>query len=237
VSWQSSESVSAISSAMVRAMGSMTEVSKNKEANIPTKGGSQYRYSYADLGNVLSHIRPILANNALAVTQTASNPDHDSVAITTTLIHESGEWMRFEPLVLPSGRTAQETGSAITYARRYALLAIFGLATEDDDGASSGTRRNPALTAISPVSPIRKQAVRNDTATDTLSKELAEMLAGVSSETARSIKAAFMAKYVKVSDLDGEKISEAKDWIALQIALSDVADKEWTESATKQEES
>lgn len=55
--------------------------------------------------------------------------------VTTTLIHESGEWMEFPSLVLKADKaTAQGAGSAITYARRCALSAVLGILSRDDDG-------------------------------------------------------------------------------------------------------
>lgn len=96
--------------------------------------------SYADLGDVLAEIRPKLRAQRLAMTQT---PTVDS-GVTTTLFHESGQWIRFAPLLIrPTGGTAQNLGSAITYAKRYSAQSIMALATEDDDGHAASVAATP----------------------------------------------------------------------------------------------
>lgn len=226
MSWQSSPSIVNISPAFVKALGELTDVPKGREAKIPTKTGASYGYRYADLADALSMVRPILAANGLAVTQTASNVDSDTVAITTTIIHSSGEWLAFAPLLLPNGRTAQETGSAITYGRRYSLLAILGLAAEDDDGASAA----PRVTKSAPrqeASPAQKPKPKPSPEEE----EIRRMLAEVSAETAKSIKAEFMMEFGKLADLPKERHAEARDWVAIAIAMRDIADEEWVKAA------
>lgn len=130
--WTSSPETDQIIPAMVGALGAMDAVSKAHTAD-----AGSYKYSYADLADVLDVVRPALRDNGLGVTQTANTIDASSVSVTTTVMHTSGQWLTFAALVLPSGRDAQSVGSAITYARRYAFLAVFGIATEDDDGAAA----------------------------------------------------------------------------------------------------
>ena len=235
MSWMSSPEIGQIAPAIVAAFGELSDVPKGREAKIPTKTGASYGYRYADLADALSMVRPILLKHGLAVTQTASNPDSDTVAITTTLIHASGEWMMFSPLLLPNGRTAQETGSAITYGRRYSLLAVLGLAAEDDDGASAAPRqsrpannRQPERTATAPKKPTVAPSPEEE--------EIRRMLAEVTAETAKAIKAEFMTEYGKLADLPKDKVSEARDWVALKIAMADVADAEWVNAAKADEE-
>ncbi len=234
MSWMSSPEIGQIAPALVAAFGELSDVPKGREAKIPTKTGASYGYRYADLADALSMVRPVLLKHGLAVTQTASNPDSDSVAITTTLIHTSGEWMMFSPLLLPNGRTAQETGSAITYGRRYSLLAVLGLAAEDDDGASAAPRtprqqpQRQSAPAPRPSKPAPIARPEED--------EIRRMLAEVTAETAKAIKAEFMTEYGKLADLPDDKVSEARDWIALKIAMSDIADAEWVSAAKETSE-
>lgn len=236
MSWTSSPEIQNISASLVKALGELSDVPKGREAKIPTKTGASYGYRYADLADALSMVRPILAKHDLAVTQTASNPDHDTVAITTTLLHSSGQWITFDPLLLPNGRTAQETGSAITYGRRYSLLAVLGLAAEDDDGASAAPRQprnaQPRPTERS-TAPVKKAPVVEDTV---VTSEIKRMLSEVTTETAKAIKAEFLTEYGKLADLSPEKQVEARDWIALKIAMADVADAEWIASAKDETE-
>jgi len=139
-----SETIEALAAAWVQAAGKMTDVPRTREV----KAGP-IRYSYADLGDALSMARPILAEHSLLLTQSIDCTDHE-VLVTTTMLHASGQWVTSTPVHLPLGKTAQNTGSAITYARRYGLMAFLGLATEDDDGAAASPRveRPPAAKVI-----------------------------------------------------------------------------------------
>ena len=95
---------------------------------------------YVDLPGVWEAIRPLLAKNGLSVVQTFT-AWADGPTIVTTLMHKSGQWVSSELFLKPAKSDPQGVGSAITYARRYALAAMVGVvADEDDDGnaASQG---------------------------------------------------------------------------------------------------
>jgi hypothetical protein len=95
-----------------------------------------FKSSYADLASVIESIRLPLAENELAYIQTTDVDDTGvtGVTVVTTLAHSSGEWIRGRLKMLPKDMSPQGFGSAITYARRYALAAIVGVAQVDDDG-------------------------------------------------------------------------------------------------------
>src|SRR5690554_57796 len=96
-----------------------------------------YHSKYAPLQDVLNTVRPLLSKHGLSIIQSPSG-DGQSISITTMLLHESGEWIEFDPLVLKAEKiTPQKTGSAITYGRRYALSAVLGISSEDDDDGNS----------------------------------------------------------------------------------------------------
>lgn len=124
-----SEQIGELVAALAKAQGEMGNVGKD------SKG---YGYSYASLANAIDTTREALSKNGLAVIQT-TRPD-DGICVVTTLAHSSGQWIRGELLLPKIGgkrmNEAQEIGSSISYARRYAYLAILGLATDDDDAAS-----------------------------------------------------------------------------------------------------
>lgn len=92
---------------------------------------------YATLQNVLEAIRKGLTANGIAVIQ-APMPAQNGIMLRTTLAHKSGQWMASE-ISLPNDRMGgiQGMGSALTYARRYALAAMVGIAQDDDDGATA----------------------------------------------------------------------------------------------------
>lgn len=121
-----------LAAALVAALASLTVVEKGRQANAGT-----YSYGYADLGDIVKLTRPTLALHGIVVVQMLGHYE-DRPAVTTVLLHESGEEMRSDPFPFPHGKDAQATGSWVTYMRRYSLLAALGLATgEDDDGAKA----------------------------------------------------------------------------------------------------
>jgi len=95
---------------------------------------------YATLAAVMEAITPALSESGLAFVQEAELTDDMQVAIAATLLHESGEFIEFAKLVMPvAQKTAQGVGSAMTYARRYQITGLFGLAPDDDDGQAAST--------------------------------------------------------------------------------------------------
>jgi hypothetical protein len=103
-----------------------------------------FHSKYADLSSVWEACRELLTKNGLAVVQTMGGETHESVTVITTLAHISGQWIRGGLTMKPTKQDPQGIGSAITYARRYALASIVGVCPEDDDGAAaSGTNKPP----------------------------------------------------------------------------------------------
>lgn len=113
-------------------------IQPKKDANNPF-----FKSKYVPLENVTEVIDKVAPEYGLAYAQEAlTDADKGMVGVTTLLTHESGEWIEFEPLFLKADKqTAQGYGSAITYARRYALSSAFGIASEtDDDGNETTTQ-------------------------------------------------------------------------------------------------
>lgn len=101
-----------------------------------------FKTRYADLAQVVEGVTPALNEAGVGVMQFPSY-DGDLVGVTTTLLHESGSSVTATLHLRPTKADPQGCGSAITYARRYALLAITGCAPEDDDGNAASQRREP----------------------------------------------------------------------------------------------
>ena len=118
-----------------------------KELNPAQKNAQNpmLRNKYADLQSCIAACREVLPQHGLSYSQIISPADGDRICVDTLLMHESGQWLKSR-CVLPSVgnkgvNAAQAAGSAITYARRYGLSAIIGLATDDDDGCAAGPTR------------------------------------------------------------------------------------------------
>lgn len=95
---------------------------------------------YADFDSIINVVRPILNKHGLFLMQKATSTDV-GVGITTVIYNSAGENIVSDPLIIPvqggKGSVAQQCGSVITYAKRYSLCALLGIATGDDnDGAS-----------------------------------------------------------------------------------------------------
>lgn len=101
---------------------------------LKTSTNPHFRSRYADLSACVEAVIDALNNNGIGLIQ-ATHECSDGVIVETVLIHESGENMTFGKLHVPASKhDAQGYGSALTYARRYSLMAACGIAPEDDDG-------------------------------------------------------------------------------------------------------
>jgi hypothetical protein len=98
-----------------------------------------FKSRYADLSSVWDAIRDAFQSHGLAVTQ-IPDMDGDKPVLVTVLMHKSGQWISGTYPINPSKNDPQGIGSAITYARRYALQAVAGVCPDDDDGEAAHGR-------------------------------------------------------------------------------------------------
>lgn len=131
-----------------------------------------FKSKYADLASVWDAIRAPLAANGLSVLQLPS-ADGPKVTITTLLAHKSGQWVQSALTVTAKEDTPQAVGSAITYARRYALQSTVGVAPEDDDGERAQGRGTQTQRAK--YTPAQQDVVDKRLAEITESKQRAEL--------------------------------------------------------------
>lgn len=139
--------------AMALAFGEIATAIKSNE-NAAFKNGGKVS-KYADINSVIDAIKPALIKHGLFFTQQPF-PHDRGIQIETILHHASGESMGLGTLFVPAGKQdAQGFGSAITYARRYALVTAFGVPVDDDDGnaavKASQARQSEAPAKISDV--------------------------------------------------------------------------------------
>jgi hypothetical protein len=130
-----SESIGALAAALSKAQADITGALKDSSNPF-------FKSKYADLASCWDACRKQLAANNLAVIQTIYvHWDSGQTMLSTTLAHSSGEWIRSDLPVLAKDLSPQAQGSGITYARRYALAAIVGLAQVDDDAEAAQGRK------------------------------------------------------------------------------------------------
>lgn len=103
------------------------------------KTNPHFKNKYASLEAVIDAVAGALLDNGIVFLQ-RNEPSHDGVTLVTELVHVSGEWIRSSLWLPVSKADAQGYGSAISYARRYGLQAICGLAADDDDGELAARR-------------------------------------------------------------------------------------------------
>jgi hypothetical protein len=186
-----------------------------------------FKSKYADLSSVMDVARGPLAEHGLCFVQTTEGSDVGFIVVETTLIHTSGEWVSGKIKMPLVKNDPQGFGSAMTYARRYALQAILGLAAEDDDGEGVMPRgkdkREPKSTqsTSAPVS-ILAETIETFAKIDNLTH-----LANHFKKHFEEYKA----------DPQFKKIVEAKDNRKAELAakLEEHPDPDWAEGAGKPE--
>ena len=129
---KSSETIEKLAEALWAAQGEMGGAVKGS-------ANPFFKSSYADLTSVIKAIKEPCQNNGLSYIQLPHRLD-SSIGVVTRLMHVSGQWLEND-FTLPMVKSdPQAAGSAITYARRYALQALFGIPAVDDDGESAMIR-------------------------------------------------------------------------------------------------
>jgi hypothetical protein len=147
-----SEQLGELAAALAKAQGAIKGAVKASDNGF-------YKTKYADLPAVMDACRMALSSNGIAVVQTTDLADRgqaDAVLV-TTLIHSSGQWISGNYPIRPAKGDPQGFASAVTYARRYALMAIAGVVAEneDDDGeAAVGRDSKPYVPPAATKAPV-----------------------------------------------------------------------------------
>jgi hypothetical protein len=122
-----SDQVNELISALSKAQGEMKPAIKDSL-------NPHFKSRFADLASVWEACREPLSKHGLAVIQTMAHQDNGSICLVTTLGHSSGQWIKsIYPMACKDSNNPQAWGSSITYARRYTLSSIVGIAPDDDD--------------------------------------------------------------------------------------------------------
>jgi hypothetical protein len=210
---RSSETIGTIAAALAKAQAQLVNPEKSLVATSDGPRGAEQTFRYAPLSSGLDIVRKTLSQHEIATVQTtAIDQNAGIVNLTTVLAHASGEWIASDWPVCPIAETAtpHRMGAALTYARRYALFTLVGIAGEDDLDApdlvahlpasappqetktsgkpslNSGRHRTPARDARRGqagriVGPATRQAELSETLSASLTEELVREIAELGS--------------------------------------------------------
>jgi hypothetical protein len=188
---RSSESIANLAAALAKAQGELVNPEKSLQATIhpDRRGGVDQTFRYAPLSSGLDIVRKTLGQHEIATVQTtAIDQTAGQVNLTTVLAHSSGEWIASDWPVCAIADTAtpHRMGAALTYARRYALFTLVGIAGEDDVDAPdlpTATQQLPIPVRASDKRHGRSNGGRSPTSTEPIlgadaSAELRDRLIG-----------------------------------------------------------
>lgn len=181
--------------ALAQAHADFPVIDKTQTATVriaESKGGGSYNYKYADLGDVLAKVRPVLAANGLALIQ-HTRRDEGKIVLVTELRHTGGGIIDSELEIAADTGIPQQFGASLTYLRRYELVTLLGIAAEEDRDAQDvdPVRRNGGQPAPAPLP---------DWARDTTDERRAELVTaaielGLERENAARILKAAVDKF------------------------------------------
>jgi hypothetical protein len=141
---QQSEQINELAAALSKAQGLIQPASKDAE-NLGFKNAKTGKASkYADLAAVWEACRGPLASNGLSVIQLPADAEAGRVALTSMLMHSSGQYISATFSMRLMQDTPHGAGSALTYLRRYALAALVGVVADEDDDGNAASNHQPA---------------------------------------------------------------------------------------------
>jgi hypothetical protein len=151
------------------------------------KSNPAFKSKYADLGACLDAVEDALLANGIALYH-ESTEDPNGITIECILLHESGETIKGGKLHVPAVKhDAPGFGSAMTYARRYSVMAVCGIAPEDDDGNAAAAAAKPKAREQAPAKGVAAQGIGT-----TLEDAVKDIVAGVKKGDAKGA-AAYLA--------------------------------------------
>ena len=210
-----SEKIGEIAASLAKAQGSFKNCIKNKQGQSGTK-----TYGYSDIAAIWDSIRDALSENDLTILQDVTVSE-STVFVETTIVHSSDQWITFGPISMPvtpkpkkfdsdhvpASLTAQDFGSAISYAKRYAISACIGINSEDadDDGEAASTDKSQQKTHFT-----------NGKISESQLKYLTSLLAGQPMDTAEKMSIHYKVKGIE--DLSAAQASEAINTLKTKAA-------------------
>lgn len=138
---ETSQSIATLAASLALAQAKFEPIKRTEKVDYATTAGRK-KYNYAPLEEVIAATRKALSENGLAVLQITNEIVESTFVLETLITHKSGEWIKGKMTVAAYPANPQQQGSALTYARRYALSAILGVASEEDDDAETVTEHD-----------------------------------------------------------------------------------------------
>ena len=204
-----SQSVAALATALAKAQIELTNPEKSLTATLPADRGQQPRtFRYASLAGGLDIVRKTLGRHEIATIQsTAVDAESRTIKLTTTLAHALGEWIASDWPVcaLTDLATPHRMGAALSYARRYALFTLVGIAGEDDLDAPDLPLQTVEATPLSPIeAPTPAPSSAPPAAVPMRASKLVKPpLPTLSRDTSQNQRDALLAELASVSTFDG----------------------------------
>jgi hypothetical protein len=187
---------------MQKIASALVKAQKGFGSALKTSTNPHFKSRYADLAACVEAVIDSLNDNGVALIQ-QTHECEGGVMVETMFVHESGEQFSAGKLFVPATKhDAQGYGSALTYARRYSLMAACGIAPEDDDG-NAATASAPKRQAVAPVQPAPIKTI-GVTEAETIEKLAAQ--AGVAHHA--------IAKAYGVADIIDLPVTKAQEVIA-----------------------
>jgi hypothetical protein len=196
-----SESITDLATALCLAQAEMGGAIK--DSNNPF-----FKSSYADLTSVIKVIKQPFANHGLSFVQLpVTSVGGNGIGVATMLMHNSGQWVQSEYLLPMDKITPQGAGSAITYARRYALQSLVGIPAVDDDSEMAMYRNSP------PPAPVKEAPKKR--VDKTLVQRIVSLAANseVSGETSMLVEA--------LAEIKDDEVTKSAVWSQLTTTQKD----------------
>lgn len=162
-----------LAAALAKVQAELPELERDRTVEVRQKNGDTYSYSYATLANLSKAALPLLAKHGLAFTALPGAGSDGKMCVRYHLLHESGESLSGEFPISGEGGI-QMIGGRITYARRYCLAAIVGVAADEDDDARIDAASKPGMRSVAAP---RKQATARQSEEPDLESEPADQRA------------------------------------------------------------
>ena len=215
---RSSETIGAIAAALAKAQAELTNPEKSLVATIRASNPREQdqTFRYAALSSGLDIVRKALGGHEIATVQTtAIDKEAGLIRLTTTLAHSSGEWLSSEWPVCPIAETAapRRMGAALTYARRYALFTLVGIAGEDDLdapdlGAGGNSDTKPGLDIQTSTKPVTDEPSFAPSGASRKGKVIRPPRIVLATDQSEALRDRLVAE---LSDL--KSADEAADWV------------------------